>query len=413
MNSNECKYGFFDLNNQEYVITTPYTPKAWINYLGGTGDIDAFISNRAGGTAWYKQPQSGRLTRYQYTALPEDRSGFYLYIRTKDGTVWNPSCTPTCTKLDKYKCCHGTYYTRFDSQKNGLQAQIKYFIPRQDAVLLWDVVLTNNSEQEQEFSIYPYMDFSMRDVLKDVLYYHFTGNQMGGFYDEKHNALVLDYCAFEAQYPGYTLLNASKPFTAYEMSRDVFIGRCRSESNPAAMENGDLSNSEIPGGGFPICGVFKLDFKLAPGASERVIIKLAVDSKLENAAKLLEKYNDFAAVDSAAADFENWWQKVLGKNQIATPDEALNAMLNTWFPKNIKTTMRCGRAISHRHTGTRPSTSFRDTMQDIMSGVTFFPEETREKILILMHSVRANGQLVKHIDTQNFTCSMPENNRCD
>ena len=48
--TSKCKYGYFDSEKREYVITSPYTPKAWINYLGGVGDLDAFISNWAGGS---------------------------------------------------------------------------------------------------------------------------------------------------------------------------------------------------------------------------------------------------------------------------------------------------------------------------------------------------------------------------
>ena len=37
-------------------------------------------------------------------------------------------------------------------------------------------------------------------------------------------------------------------------------------------------------------------------------------------------------------------------------------------------------------------------MQDIMAGSLFFPEETRENILLLMHSIRENGQITTNID---------------
>ena len=30
------KFGYFDDQNKEYVITTPQTPLPWINYLTGT-----------------------------------------------------------------------------------------------------------------------------------------------------------------------------------------------------------------------------------------------------------------------------------------------------------------------------------------------------------------------------------------
>ena len=87
-------YGHFDPQTSEYVITDPMTPEPWINYLDGNGKMNAFISNGAGGTVWYDQPHTGRLTRYRLNGLPMDSPGFYLYI--KDGAdIWNPSFFPT------------------------------------------------------------------------------------------------------------------------------------------------------------------------------------------------------------------------------------------------------------------------------------------------------------------------------
>ncbi len=410
--NNKNKYGYFDSQKREYVIKTPLTPKPWINYLGGIGDLDAFVSNRAGGTVWYKQPHTGRLSRYQYQALPEDAPGFYLYIK-ENGTVWNPSYMPCRNMPDSYECRHGLSYTKFNSVKNALRAEVKYFIPMDDAVMLWDVTLTNESNEKKEFKIYPYMDFSMRDIAKDVLYYHFCGNQMTGVYDAKYNALKLDYFAFEAQHAGFSLMNASEPFTRFEMLREKFAGVCGDESRPAAIFDTGLSNSEVAGSGLQMCGTFELDIKLAPNESKRIIIKLANSPKEADAAMLLKKYDDFNTVDAEMKRFEDFWQSILEKQQISTPDAALNEMVNTWFPKNIKTTMRCGRSISHRHTGTGTSKAFRDTMQDIMSGAVLFPEETKENIMLLMHSVRSNGQITTNIDPTSLKCGSLNHIRCD
>lgn len=412
MDKISTKYGFFDIEKHEYVITSPLTPKPWINYLGGIGKLDAFVSNRAGGTVWYEQPHTGRLTRYQYQALPEDSPGFYLYIR-ENGTVWNPSFMPCRTQLDSYECRHGLYYTKFKSCKNDLQSEVKYFIPASDAVMLWDVTFTNNSDEEKSFSVYPYMDFSMRDYLKDILYYHFCGNQMTGCYDEKYDALKLDYFAFEAQHTGYSLFNASKKFSAFEMCREKFVGVCNDESTPQAVFYDNFRNSEVKGAGVQMCGSFKLDFTLAPHASERVVIKFANAPALEEAGAILKKYDDFAEVDRAEAEFAEIWRDILSKQQISTPDPVLDEFVNVWLPKNIKTAMRCGRSISHRHTGTGTSKTFRDTMQDIMSGALFFPQETRDNILLLMHSVRSDGRITTNIDPVSLKCGDLNHFRCD
>ena len=48
------RYGHFDDQHREYVITDPQTPWPWINYLGNE-DFFSLISNTAGGYSFYKE----------------------------------------------------------------------------------------------------------------------------------------------------------------------------------------------------------------------------------------------------------------------------------------------------------------------------------------------------------------------
>ncbi|NLG40852.1 MAG: hypothetical protein GX544_04040, partial [Chloroflexi bacterium] len=47
------RFGYFDDDAKEYVITRPDTPLPWINYLG-TSTYFSLISNTAGGYSFYK-----------------------------------------------------------------------------------------------------------------------------------------------------------------------------------------------------------------------------------------------------------------------------------------------------------------------------------------------------------------------
>ena len=47
------KFGYFDDERGEYVITRPDTPLPWINYLGSE-DFFGIISNTGGGYTFYK-----------------------------------------------------------------------------------------------------------------------------------------------------------------------------------------------------------------------------------------------------------------------------------------------------------------------------------------------------------------------
>ena len=68
---NDKRYGHFDDQHREYVITDPKTPWPWINYLGNE-DFFSLISNTAGGYSFYKDAKFRRITRYRYNNVPMD-----------------------------------------------------------------------------------------------------------------------------------------------------------------------------------------------------------------------------------------------------------------------------------------------------------------------------------------------------
>ena len=53
------RYGYFDNEKREYVITRPDTPAPWVNYLGSP-EYGAIISNNAGGYSFEKSGANGR-----------------------------------------------------------------------------------------------------------------------------------------------------------------------------------------------------------------------------------------------------------------------------------------------------------------------------------------------------------------
>ena len=137
------KFGYFDDVNKEYVITNPKTPYPWINYLG-TQEFFSLISNTAGGYSFYKDARLRRITRYRYNNVPVDAGGRYFYIND-NGDYWTPGWAPVKKDLDNYSCRHGMGYTVIKGERNGIEAEITFFVPQNFNGEVQKVVLKNTS----------------------------------------------------------------------------------------------------------------------------------------------------------------------------------------------------------------------------------------------------------------------------
>ncbi len=160
------KFGYFDDQNKEYVITTPKTPLPWINYLG-CNEFFSLISNTCGGYSFYKDAKLLRLTRYRYNDVPTDRNGKYFYI--KDGScVWNLGWQPSKTELDSYECRHGIGYSRFTSSKNDVKAQMLTFVPMNDNCEITSLKLSNTSSGKKEITLFSYVEWCLWNADDDM-----------------------------------------------------------------------------------------------------------------------------------------------------------------------------------------------------------------------------------------------------
>ena len=96
------RYGYFDDEAREYVITRPDTPLPWINYLGSEAFF-GIVSNTAGGYSFYRDARLRRLTRCRYNNAPLDLGGRYVYLRDDEsGEFWRPSRQPPKRDLEDY-----------------------------------------------------------------------------------------------------------------------------------------------------------------------------------------------------------------------------------------------------------------------------------------------------------------------
>lgn len=371
-------FGHFDDTAREFVVTDPLTPSPWINYLGNTR-LSAFISQQAGGLAWHVEPQQRRLTRYHWLPAPPDRPGFYVYVR--DGKdLWNPHCAPTCQALDFYECRHGLGYTQFTGERGGVRVSVRYFIPPDADVMVWDVTVTNRSAVTKDLTLASYLEFGVLDFMREM-FWCYLKNHIGFTFAPAENWIQYHYHVFEAPFTPAIFFACTRPVAGFECSREAFCGRGGSLERPALA----LGGSQLPGGGHG-CGTLGVKLHLAPGQQERFAYLLGVADTWEAAARLKASVD----VDAAFAALGAAWRAKTDVLQVHSADAHFDRSVNIWNPLNCQVTLERTRDLSTDHIGV-DGMRFRDTMQDALAVATFAPAFAAERIRLVLASQARDG----------------------
>ena len=119
------KYGYFDNDACEYVITNPKTPVKWINYVG-TLSFGGFVDHTGGALLCKGDPAINRMIKYIPQLPASNFKGTTLYLRFKEGNgykVFSPFFVPTLDPYDMYECHVGLGYARIISEFYGIRTE--------------------------------------------------------------------------------------------------------------------------------------------------------------------------------------------------------------------------------------------------------------------------------------------------
>jgi N,N'-diacetylchitobiose phosphorylase len=379
------RYGYFDTGRREYVIDRVDVPVSWTNYIG-LRDLCGVLNHTAGGYLFYKSPEFHRISRFRPNGVPMDRPGHYVYVRDDEtGEYWSLSWQPVGLGLDKaaYSCRHGLSYSVYGCEYGGIAGEQTLFIPLDDAVELWDVRLANHSGRRRSLSVFAYMEFSFHHIELDNKNFQMSLYSAGSSYADG----VIEMDPFYED-GGYQFFTSDGEPDSYDCVRDTFIGGYRTETNPEAVERGRCFESSELGGNH--CGALHRKVTLEAGETARLTFMLGEGDRHEGE-RLREKYRNHATVDAAFAGLREFWDAKLGKLQIDTPNEGMNALLNVWTLYQSEINVMFSRFASFIEVGGRTGLGYRDTAQDAMSIPHSNPDKCRGRIVELLKGLTGQG----------------------
>ncbi len=390
------KFGYFDDEHREYVITDPKTPWPWINYLGNE-DFFSLISNTAGGYSFYKDAKFRRITRYRYNSVPMDNGGRYFYIKEGD-TVWSPGWKPCKTPLDSYECRHGMSYTRISGSKNGIEASVLFFVPLKTWGEVQKLTLRNTTTETKRLKLFSFIEWCLWNAATDME--NFQRNFSTGEV-EVDGSVIYHKTEYKERRNHYAFYSVNTPINGFDTDRETFVGLYNEFSEPENVMEGKPDNS-IAHGWSPIASHY-IEVELKPGESKDFIFLLGyVENKQEEkfekgevlqstpscalvnkkkAKAMIASLNTTEKVDATFDELKSYWDNLLDIYVVKTDEEKLDRMVNIWNQYQCMITFNMSRSASFFESGIGRGMGFRDSNQDLVGFVHQIPERARERII--------------------------------
>lgn len=391
------KYGYFDDEKREYVITNPATPRPWVNYLGSPL-YGALISNNAGGYSFAKSGANGRILRYVFNNF--DQPGRYIYIRDNDTKdYWSASWQPVGKDLGEYKseCRHGTAYTKIMADYSGIHSQALYYVPLDSEHEVWNLKLTNNSGKKRSLTVTGFAEFTnnsnyeMDQVnLQYSLYIgrtKFVDNRVVHTVHGNLEGLPREVDHKTATERAFALVGSK--VSSWCGDKEEFLGLYHSYKDPVGVLSGDLGN--IASYNENSCGALSTVIELEAGETKEIAFILTMQQN-DAVQKILSGYADVSKTCAGECEaLVKQWHGRFEHFQVQTPNEHFNTMINTWNAYNCFMTFTWSRAASYIYCGLRNGYGYRDTVQDIQGVIHLEPEMAAEKIRFMLSAQVDNG----------------------
>ncbi|MCL2317171.1 MAG: glycosyl transferase, partial [Actinomycetia bacterium] len=392
------RFGHYDDDACEYVITTPDTPLPWINYLGSQ-DFFSLISHRGGGYSFYRDARLRRLTRFRYASVPADNDGRYLFLND-GGDVWTPTSAPVRAALDAFECRHGLGYSTITGERGGVRAQTTYFVPLDATCEVQHVRLTNTSGIHKHLTAFSYVEWCLWDALDDMLNLQ---RNLSLAELEVEDSTIYHRTEYRERRNHYAFYGVNAPVAGFDTDRDAFIGGPWGSLASAAVPRAGRPGNSLASGWYPIAS-HCLDVPLAPGETREFVFVLGYaenpdDAKWESpgvirkdgARALLARFATPAQAEAELDRLKAYWRDLLGQFHVDSSDPALNRGLNVWNQYQCLVTFNLSRSASYFETGIGRGIGFRDSNQDLLGIVAMVPQRARARILDLAATQFVDG----------------------
>jgi cellobiose phosphorylase len=280
-------------------------------------------------------------------------------------------------------------YTKIMGEKNGVKANVLFFVPLKTWAEVQKVTLTNESNETKKLKLFSFMEWALWNAATDME--NFQRNFSTGEV-EIEGSTIYHKTEYKERRNHYAYYSVNTPISGFDTDRETFFGLYNGFDEPQTVLAGKPGMS-VAHGWSPVASHY-IEVELKPGESKDFVFVLgyvenADDEKWESkniinktkAKATLAKFDTAAKVDAALAQLNAYWDKLLNVYTVQSGDEKLDRMVNIWNQYQCMITFCFSRSASFFESGVGRGMGFRDSNQDLIGFVHQVPERARERII--------------------------------
>jgi len=269
---------------------------------------------------------------YYYAHHP----GRFFYIKDEiSGEIFSAPYEPVKAELDRFEFTVSLTEISWLVEKLSIRIELVLSIPNDEQLEVWDLKVTNLSNEQRKLAIYPYFSIGYMSWM----------NQSAKYLPE-HNAIVascvtpyqkLEDYPKQKNFKDKTYLMSEKPIHSFCANQEAFEGEgglSQPDEINAQILSSRPSQYETP------AAVFQFRETIAAGESfsNRLLFgPMLTEAELKSVRTNYcnNPSRSFDNKDLTRLEYQNYMQQAQGCIQISTPDPELDHFVNHWLPRQI------------------------------------------------------------------------------
>ncbi|MBM2840258.1 MAG: glycosyl transferase family 36 [Bacteroidetes bacterium] len=380
MRTFKTKYGYFSDDGREYIITTPRTPRPWINVISN-GDYGITISQTGSGYSWRTHAQLNRLTRWEQDLI-KDEWGKYIYLRDEKGNVWSAGWKPICAEPKVYKCRHGIGYSIIESVNVGIETKLLIFVPNDEPLEVWQLTVSNRTRKTRKLNLYTYLEWGLgqapdwhREFHKSFIETEYSAPAHAIFATKRLWEVPTERGHWNTNWPYVAFHSSSVKPVSYDGDKESFLGMYGNQAMPSSVKEKKLMRRT--GNWLDPIASLQNEITLRPHEEKTICYTLGCADSREHAIDMIVRYRSEHEVEAALEEVHERWNGLLSTTEVSTPDDAMNVMQNVWLKYQAISGRMWGRTAYYQTGG---AFGFRDQLQDSQLWLVIDPHQTKNQL---------------------------------